>query len=511
MKKTVFAVAITASLVFLMTGCGAASKKSESSAAPEAQVTEAAKPAESADSASSSEAQATEAPAIPAESADSAASSEAQVTETPVEAGEEDGQNPVMNFIGVYSSGKSKEALVEADGMENAKITVTSAYSPWYHTQTIMSGPFDADSLTVEFKNAVMTEYTYKTDGSEDDKNVLYKDVAGKAVFDYEKNTVTITEKTPSGEVKTEYSWGAAPDMKTVTDPDHYRGVTAMDKARIETVIGYNVRSAYLKEDWKTLAGMIRYPITINKTELADSEAFLGYMIDKKVDESDRQAMNDETLLDMFVNGQGICMGSGQIWLNDPNYMTDKEPVLEIIAISGIVSKDSEKDTESNAESGTESNPESKPESNPESNPESAPDSDASDPETEETDRDFYSAPSVTVYDENGEKHKLWESSDGYWREEDGTAYSRNSYKEWQLKDSDALVKTYVWSKDDDDGGEEDFYSSPSVVVYDENGDTFTLHEGSDGYWREEDGTTYSRISPMEFQRKDGNKRVFVR
>jgi hypothetical protein len=41
----------------------------------------------------------------------------------------------------------------------------------------------------------------------------------------------------------------------------------------------------------------------------------------------------------MFVNGQGICMGSGQVWLNDPNYMTDAEPQLQIIAINGIVDR----------------------------------------------------------------------------------------------------------------------------------------------------------------------------
>ena len=87
------------------------------------------------------------------------------------------------------------------------------------------------------------------------------------------------------------------------------------------------------------MADMIRYPITINGTELTDADAFLGYMIDKTVSESDRDAMMEEDLLDMFVNGQGICMGSGQIWLNDPNYMTDKEPVLQIIAISGIVNR----------------------------------------------------------------------------------------------------------------------------------------------------------------------------
>ena len=105
----------------------------------------------------------------------------------------------------------------------------------------------------------------------------------------------------------------------------------------------------------------------------------------------------------------------------------------------------------------------------------------------------------------------LYEGSDGYWREEDGTTYSRISQKEFQRKDGTKLVKTYYWSPEDDDGGEEDFYSSPSVTVYDENGDSFKIYEGSDGYWRAEDGTAYSRISQSEFQRKDGNKRVFVR
>ena len=40
------------------------------------------------------------------------------------EAAAEDGQNPVMNFIGVYGHDRAS-IMVEADGMENAKITVT--------------------------------------------------------------------------------------------------------------------------------------------------------------------------------------------------------------------------------------------------------------------------------------------------------------------------------------------------------------------------------------------------
>ena len=156
---------------------------------------------------------------------------------------------------------------------------------------------------------------------------------------DEQYHTLTIIDEYPSGELETVYSWGPAADMKSVTDPNWYSGVTAMDKFKVETEVGFAVRTAYLDENWYAMADMIRYPITINGTALVDADAFLEFMKDKVVHESDRQAMMDEDFLDMFVNGEGICMGSGQVWLNDPNYMTDKVPQLQIIAISGIVDR----------------------------------------------------------------------------------------------------------------------------------------------------------------------------
>ena len=120
----------------------------------------------------------------------------------------------------------------------------------------------------------------------------------------------------------------------------HIRAPGGMLKFIISlNLIAASFSSCYLDENWYALADMIRYPITINGTALADADAFLEYMKDKTVHESDRQAMMDEDFLDMFVNGEGICMGSGQVWLNDPNYMTDKVPQLQIIAISGIVDR----------------------------------------------------------------------------------------------------------------------------------------------------------------------------
>jgi hypothetical protein len=203
-----------------------------------------------------------------------------------------------------------------------------------------MSGRLDPDTLTVTFDNEAITEYTYASDGSVTEETLSYSDGSGKAVFNADDDSLIITEEFPSGDCESVYIWGSASDMKTVADPDHYKSVTAMDKFLVETVVGFNVRTDYLSENWYALADMIRYPITINGTELADADAFLGYMVDKTVSDSDRQAMLEEDLLDMFVNGEGIMLGDGEIWLCDPNYGTDEEPRLEIVAINGIVSRD---------------------------------------------------------------------------------------------------------------------------------------------------------------------------
>ena len=297
MKKTLFSFLLSLALVLSLSACGSA------------------RPAQ------------TEAPAA-----------EPQATADAETAAEGNGQNPVMNFVGVYSTEYSTEALVEAEGAEYARITVTYAGSPWFHNQTVMSGRFDPETLTVEFSNATLTEYTYASDGSVTEEKTSYTDDKGYAVFNPADNTLTITEEFQSGNMETVYTWGPSPDMKYAGEADHYASVTAMDKFQVETVVGFNVRTWYLSENWYAMADLIRYPITINDTELADADAFLGYMNDKTIAESDRQAMLDEDCLDMFVNGQGICMGSGQIWLND-YYMTDVEPTLQIIAVNGIVDR----------------------------------------------------------------------------------------------------------------------------------------------------------------------------
>lgn len=119
-------------------------------------------------------------------------------------------------------------------------------------------------------------------------------------------------------------------------DPARYTMVTAMDPDLVENIAGA-VRSAYLEERWEDLASLIRYPILILDTQLNSAEEFLAFMDGKIVHQSDREAMEQTSTRDLFVNGEGICLGSGQVWLQDPNYMTEEEPRLEIIALSGII------------------------------------------------------------------------------------------------------------------------------------------------------------------------------
>ena len=263
-----------------------------------------------------------------------------QPVEAPAEtAAPEAGQNPAMNLVGVYHMGDSTEALVEAEGETGMRITINFAISPWFQNRTVMSGAFDAGTLTASFDNATLTGYTYNSDGSVAEESVGYDDGVVRARFSPADNSLTITEVFGSDEYDSVYVWGPAPDMKTVSDPDHYASVTAMDKFMLETEVCFAVRTAYLDENWYALASQIRYPITINGTALADADAFLDYMNDKTLSESGRQAMMNETLLDMLVSEQGIMMGGGDVCLSDPGLGTGAEPRLEIVGLGAIVDR----------------------------------------------------------------------------------------------------------------------------------------------------------------------------
>lgn len=108
-----------------------------------------------------------------------------------IDTDEGEGQNSVMNFVGKYGAGRAT-ILVEAEGDENAKITVTWSSSAWEHAEWVMSGKFDPETLTVEYDNAKKSVVTYE---SEDEVSVteVYKDGAGKFVFSEDGEALSLT------------------------------------------------------------------------------------------------------------------------------------------------------------------------------------------------------------------------------------------------------------------------------------------------------------------------------
>ena len=121
--------------------------------------------------------------------------------------------------------------------------------------------------------------------------------------------------------------------------PGNYSGVTTLDAAKVEAFAAW-VRQLYLNENWDAISQLISYPITMYPdVEINDAEAFVTFMADKSISESDIEAMSAEHCMGMMSNGEGICMGSGQIWLRDIAFdgiEQNGEPDLRIIAVSGL-------------------------------------------------------------------------------------------------------------------------------------------------------------------------------
>ena len=98
------------------------------------------------------------------------------------EAGESDGQNPVMSFIGEYQSGRA-HARVEADGTDNAIITIDWGGSARSLARWVIKGKFDSDTLTVNYTDCVKSVIVYNDDGELKSETTEYENGTGSVTF----------------------------------------------------------------------------------------------------------------------------------------------------------------------------------------------------------------------------------------------------------------------------------------------------------------------------------------
>jgi hypothetical protein len=108
------------------------------------------------------------------------------------EGGEEDGQNPVMNYIGDYVCDRA-DISIEAQGTNEAKVIVTWGSSAWESAEWVMSGVFDDEALLIEYHDCVKNVTTFDEDGEIKDVEEVYTGGHGTLNF-AEDGTLTWTD-----------------------------------------------------------------------------------------------------------------------------------------------------------------------------------------------------------------------------------------------------------------------------------------------------------------------------
>ena len=169
MKRMGIVVAAFA-LVLALAGCAASSSSSSAASASGSG-------ASASSSASGAAASATSASAKTA--SPSAAASE-----------KESGQNPVMNFVGVYADGRAT-MTVAASGSNEALITVDWGSSAAERAEWVMKGTFNTENLKVEYSGGTKSVTVFKEDGTVESETVEYTD--GTGVITFADNPLSVT------------------------------------------------------------------------------------------------------------------------------------------------------------------------------------------------------------------------------------------------------------------------------------------------------------------------------
>ena len=104
----------------------------------------------------------------------------------------DDGQNPVMNFVGTYVCGRAAIVIGATDEENGANATVTWSSSAAENSEWTMSGTFDPEKLQFEYHDCVRTDYVYGEDGEISSQEDVYTGGHGFMFFS-EGDPLTLT------------------------------------------------------------------------------------------------------------------------------------------------------------------------------------------------------------------------------------------------------------------------------------------------------------------------------
>ncbi len=108
------------------------------------------------------------------------------------EPAEDEGQNPIMNFVGTYVSGRASIFIGATDESNGAEATVTWSSSAAENSAWVMSGTFDPETMQFEYHDCVKTDYVYNESGDVESQEEVYTGGHGFMTFT-ESDPLTLT------------------------------------------------------------------------------------------------------------------------------------------------------------------------------------------------------------------------------------------------------------------------------------------------------------------------------
>lgn len=104
----------------------------------------------------------------------------------------DEGQNPIMNFVGTYGHDRATIVIGATDEKNGANATVTWASSAAENSTWTMSGTFDSETLQFEYHDCIKTDYVYGEDGEVKSQEEVYTGGHGFMTFK-EGDPLTLT------------------------------------------------------------------------------------------------------------------------------------------------------------------------------------------------------------------------------------------------------------------------------------------------------------------------------
>lgn len=232
---------------------------------------------------------------------------------------EEDGQNPIMSFIGPYACGRAI-MKVEADGMDGARISVTWGASAFESGEWKMSGKFDVDTLTVEYADCVKKDVVYKDEGEIESETVEYENGTGRITF-REGDPLALVWEDDMEHIADDsvFEWSFVPVVDESEDDGSGTGKTSGDAGAVaEETIDYLAlvnKLNPLPEDWEAMIETVHFTNTVGDDVEVEKQAYDAWLslkedlekegITTDLDSARRSVAEQQRIMDDFTQKYG--------------------------------------------------------------------------------------------------------------------------------------------------------------------------------------------------------------